>query len=110
MPEEVLQSGGGGGDAEEAGGVGAPDPLYSDVADALSVQGTVDLGYDVVGLISRLSLILTLWMSSKHLWSIVGRGAGDCFLGALAALLVSWTTAHPASGGGGEGQLPQLGT
>ena len=86
-----------------------PLPLLLEGCCVVFLWGAVDLGCDVVGLILRLSLILTLWMSSKHRWSIVCRGAGDCFLGALVALLVCWTTVHPASRGGG-GQLPQLRT
>ena len=49
--EEGLQSGGGGGDAQESAGVRAPDPLHPDVADALPMEGPVDGRHDIVGLI-----------------------------------------------------------
>ena len=99
MPEEVLQSGGGCGGAEEAGGIRTPGPLDSDIADALPVEAW--LIEDVALSASlRLSLRLTSWMSSKYRWPIVGREAGDRFLGALATLLVCWTTVRPPFQGG----------
>lgn len=43
VPEEALQSGGGGSDAEEAARVRATDPFHPGIADALECVGMVNL-------------------------------------------------------------------
>ena len=60
MPEEVLQGGGGGGDAQETAGVRTPDPFDSNIANALSMEGPVDGGHDVFGLVAAELELLVL--------------------------------------------------
>ena len=52
MLEKVLQGGVGGGGAKDSAGIRAPDPLDSDAAGALFVEGPVDQGHDVLNLIT----------------------------------------------------------
>ena len=47
MFKQVGESGGWGGDAKNAGAVRGPDPLDSDVAYALPMEGPVNQGHDV---------------------------------------------------------------
>ena len=57
VPQEVLQGGCGGCDAYKSARVRTPDPFGSDLADAVPVEGPVDGGHDVIGLVS-----VELWL------------------------------------------------
>ena len=105
VPEEVLQSGGGGGDAEEAGGVRASDPLGSDIAGALPVEGLVDRGCDVVGLV-------VAELENHVVDEFKASLAGGRATASWGLWKPSWCagrrSTHPPRLPRGGGQLPQL--
>ena len=51
VQEEVLEGGGGGGDTEDATGFHAPDPLDPGAADTRAIEGSVDLGCDILRIV-----------------------------------------------------------
>ena len=51
MLQEVLESGAGGGDAKDAMSLRAADSLNPGVADARAMEGSVNPGCDILGLV-----------------------------------------------------------
>ena len=52
MLEEILEGGGGGSDTKNATGLHASGPLDPCVANVYTVEGSVDLGCDILGIVS----------------------------------------------------------